>query len=129
VPHSGHAADDAAVWVHPTDQDKGLILGTNKKGGLHVYAFDGSSSGPSVYGTASTWSETGLTWNNRPARVGSATDTKGAVGANTWVEFNVTPLVTGNGSVSFNLVPNSTNGVDFFAREGTQKPELVITVQ
>jgi len=41
VPHRGDSADDPAIWVHPSKPDKGLILGTNKKGGLHVYDFDG----------------------------------------------------------------------------------------
>lgn len=41
VPSSGDAADDPAIWVHPTDADKSLILGTDKAGGLHVYDLDG----------------------------------------------------------------------------------------
>src|SRR5881628_2772938 len=42
VPHRGDAADDPAVWIHPTDREKSLILGTDKDGGLHVYNMDGS---------------------------------------------------------------------------------------
>jgi 3-phytase len=41
VPHGGDAADDPAIWIHPTDPAKSLILGTNKQGGLHVYDLDG----------------------------------------------------------------------------------------
>jgi 3-phytase len=41
VPTPGDAADDPAVWVHPTDPEKSLILGTDKGGGLHVYDADG----------------------------------------------------------------------------------------
>jgi 3-phytase len=42
VPHSGDAADDPAIWLHPTDPAKSLLLGTDKDGGLHVYNMDGS---------------------------------------------------------------------------------------
>jgi 3-phytase len=39
---NGDAADDPAVWVHPTDPSKSLILGTNKDVGVYVYGFDGA---------------------------------------------------------------------------------------
>ena len=37
----GDAADDPAVWVHPTQPERSLILGTNKRAGLHVYDLEG----------------------------------------------------------------------------------------
>jgi myo-inositol-hexaphosphate 3-phosphohydrolase len=43
VAGAGDAADDPAIWVHPTDPARSLILGTDKKGGLNVYALDGRS--------------------------------------------------------------------------------------
>jgi 3-phytase len=42
VPTDGDAADDPAIWIHPTDASRSLVLGTDKKGGLHTYALDGS---------------------------------------------------------------------------------------
>jgi len=42
VPSGGDAADDPALWVHPTDPEQSLLLGTDKQGGLHVYNLDGS---------------------------------------------------------------------------------------
>ncbi len=35
------AADDPAVWIHPSHPEMSLILGTNKKGGLAVYNLKG----------------------------------------------------------------------------------------
>jgi 3-phytase len=35
------AADDPAIWIHPSDPSKSLILGTNKKGGISVYNLHG----------------------------------------------------------------------------------------
>ncbi len=42
VPHGGDAADDPAIWIHPTAPELSLILGTDKQGGLHVYNLDGT---------------------------------------------------------------------------------------
>lgn len=38
----GDAADDPALWVHPTDASLSLILGTNKDEGLYVYDLAGT---------------------------------------------------------------------------------------
>lgn len=37
VPSSGDAADDIAIWVHPTQPQLSTIIGTDKIGGLAVY--------------------------------------------------------------------------------------------
>jgi 3-phytase len=41
APATGDAADDPAIWIHPSDATKSLILGTNKAGGLLVFGMDG----------------------------------------------------------------------------------------
>lgn len=41
VPHGGDAADDPAIWIHPTDPALSTIIGTNKQGGLAVYDLNG----------------------------------------------------------------------------------------
>jgi 3-phytase len=42
VANQGDAADDPAIWNHPLDPMLSLILGTDKKGGLHVYDLAGN---------------------------------------------------------------------------------------
>jgi 3-phytase len=37
----GDAADDPAIWIHPRDAARSLVLGTNKKQGLLVYDLQG----------------------------------------------------------------------------------------
>lgn len=37
--------DDPAIWIHPSDPALSLILGTNKKGGLHLFQLDGRQFG------------------------------------------------------------------------------------
>lgn len=41
VASANDAADDAAIWVHPTDPARSLIIGTDKKNGLDVYDLSG----------------------------------------------------------------------------------------
>lgn len=43
VPHPSDAADDVAIWVHPTDASLSTVLGTDKLegGGLGVYDLTG----------------------------------------------------------------------------------------
>lgn len=37
------AADDPAIWRHPTDQTKSLVVGTDKRAGIHVYDMRGKA--------------------------------------------------------------------------------------
>jgi len=71
------------------------VSGTVRGAKLRLYAYDGSSDGPALYSTGSSWSETGITWNNRPAVSGSALGDKGSVSDGAWVEYDVTPTVKG----------------------------------
>ncbi len=41
VPSGGDAADDPAIWLHPTDPASSTVIGTDKEGGLAVYDLDG----------------------------------------------------------------------------------------
>jgi len=42
VPNKGDAADDPAIWIHPTDPAQSVVIGTDKKGGLAVYDLAGN---------------------------------------------------------------------------------------
>jgi chitodextrinase len=105
-------------------------IGTIQSAKLRLYATNSSVDGPAVHKTATGWSESGLTWANKPAPVGAASDDKGAVPNSAWSEWNVTPLVTGNGQVSFVLSQPGTDGADFHSRETAtfdRRPQLVVT--
>jgi len=41
VDDEGDAADDIAIWIHPDDPSKSLIIGTSKKAGLYLYDLEG----------------------------------------------------------------------------------------
>lgn len=42
VPTGGDAADDAVVWIHPTDRTLSTVIGTDKDAGLAVYDLAGN---------------------------------------------------------------------------------------
>lgn len=42
VPTGEDAADDPAIWIHPTDTSLSVVIGTDKKGGLAVYDLSGA---------------------------------------------------------------------------------------
>jgi PKD repeat protein len=94
---------------------------------LRLWVTDASSTAGSAYLVASTWTETGITWNNAPAITGSALSTIGAAPLGTLVEFNVGAAITGNGTYSFAISGGSTDAVDFASRETANQPTLVIT--
>ena len=92
---------------------------------------DGTANGPAAYLADNTWTESGtggVTWNTQPALSSGAFDNKGALTTNTWVEYDVTALVTGNGTYTFALVADSTDGANFSSREGSNPPQLVVTL-
>jgi glucose/arabinose dehydrogenase len=103
-------------------------VGTISTARLRVYAWSGTADGPAVYSAGSSWTETGLTWANRLARTSGANDDKARITTNTWVEYNVKPLVTGSGTYTFVLAGTSTDGVDFYSRESSNanRPQLVL---
>jgi hypothetical protein len=96
---------------------------------LRLYVANGSSDGPAAFQVPdATWTETGITWNNRPA-LGVQLDDKPALATNTFTDYNVTAAVTGNGTYNFGLGPTpTTDGADFRSREaGANGPQLLVT--
>ncbi len=96
---------------------------------LRLFATTGSQDGLAVYITANDWTESGsggITWDTRPAHADQATDRLAVVASNTWIEFNVTAAIAGNGTYSFVLATDSTDGITFSSREGGHPPQLVL---
>lgn len=97
---------------------------------LRLFVTDKTGNGPQVFPSLSAWSETGITWNNRPVRTGAAADNLGPIPAGAYAEWDVTALVPGNGTYSFNLVADSSDGADFNSKEAaSNRPQLVIETE
>ena len=54
-------------------------------------------------------------------------ENKEAVEQGSWLEFDVTAAVTGDGTYSFALVADSEDEVTFSSREGAEPPQLIVT--
>lgn len=77
-----------------------------------------------------TWSEGTVTWNTAPAQDASTLTSIAATTANTWVEADLTPLITGDGTFSIRGSSTSSDGAAYNSKEAmTNKPDLVLTVQ
>ena len=105
------------------------LTGSVASAKLRLRATSGTADGPAVYGAGNSWTETGITWANRPSRATAAIADKGSIASGTVAEYDVTSYVNGNGTFSFDLGTGSTDGVDFYSREGSTKPQLVITTR
>jgi fibronectin type 3 domain-containing protein len=96
---------------------------------VRLFVTNASPVGGSVYRVASqSWSEN-VTWATAPAADPGALATTAKATVNTWMTFNVLPLVRGDGTYSVRLTSTSSDGVDYTSREGsaTQRPQLVVT--
>ena len=106
------------------------LSGSVQRALLRVYAYNGTVDGPAVYGAESSWSESAITWNSRPALTSGVVADVGALSsAGSWAEWDVTSLVAGNGTFSFAVRPTSSDGVDFYSRQSgntSLRPQLVV---
>ncbi|MFN8440360.1 MAG: DNRLRE domain-containing protein [Caldilineaceae bacterium] len=112
------------------------VTGVVQSAKIRLYVVDASPSAGSVYtasnnylSTTTPWVETGMNWNNAPTIGGAALSTVAAANLNTWVEFDVTTLVKGNGTYNLAIRNNSTNPVYYNSKEATSnRPTLVLQV-
>jgi hypothetical protein len=68
-----------------------------------------------------------LTWNNAPVVSGSPLSTAGGTTSSSWVEYDVTAAITGNGTYRFALISPSPDELVMNSKEAANnRPELVI---
>ena len=111
------------------------VTGTVQSAKLRLFVTDRSVDGGHLYevsnnflGTSTPWTESALTWNNAPAIAGTELQSVGATTLNTWVELDVSSVVTGNGTYSFGLTSPSTDSEYYSSKEGANPPQLVLTL-
>jgi hypothetical protein len=107
------------------------LVGKVQSAKLRLFATKATTSGPRAFATAGNWSELGLTWNNRPAASGPMLDDAGPIPDAGWVEWDVSPAITGAGPQSFLLSSTTSDAAKFEARESAEilrLPELVVTI-
>jgi hypothetical protein len=97
---------------------------------LHASAGNaGSPSGGTIRRVPTTdWSERKMTWRTQPVIDPRPLATLDAVTADTWYDIDVTAAVQGNGTVSFAVVSDSSDGAYYDSREaGDDGPRLVVS--
>ncbi len=103
------------------------LTGSVTKATLRVYSKTKSTAGYNVYMVSDTsWGETAITYNNAPS-VGSLEGSSGKFASGVWTTVDITPFVTGNGTISLALTGINSTAVSYVSREGgTNKPELEV---
>ena len=102
------------------------VSGTVTGARLRVYSTVGTTNGPKVYRTGAITSST--TWATRPAKLSGALADVGTVAAGSWTEYDVKAAVTGNGVVTFGLVPDYWDDQHINAMEASaNRPQLIVT--
>src|SRR5919108_713217 len=102
------------------------LPGQVEKATLRLFA-NSASAGHDVHSVAdNSWSESSLSFSNAPSFSEGAFGTALGVTAGNWTTVDVTPLVTGEGNVSFALDTLDSTSVNYSSREGANPPQLVI---
>ncbi len=102
------------------------VSGAISSATLRLYAVT-AGSGASARSTTLGWTETGITNANAPAYGVTPVSTVSNFTAGSWLSFNVTSLVTGNGTVAFAYTSASKTAISFASREDTaHAPQLIV---
>jgi len=107
--------------------DLSSLSGSVQSARLRLYCTDSGASGGSLHAVATGWTESGLTWNNRPSLPAASLGSLGAVSTSTWYEVDVTAAVQGPGPVALAIAGGTSNTVLYSSRQGAHPPELVVT--
>jgi chitodextrinase len=95
--------------------------GTITRVTLRIFANTGSSAGLGTRSVGGAWAESTLNYNNAPALAGNFGSSGPAV-AGTWLDMDVTALVTGNGDIDIGVV----TAISLASRESANAPQLVV---
>jgi hypothetical protein len=97
---------------------------------LRLYSQSGAPTTVSfpVNQVATTWNETGLTWNNQPA-LGPLLSTKTGLTNGAVNSFDLSNLITGNGTFAVAITSNNSTQRFISSKEATaaQRPQLALT--
>jgi fibronectin type 3 domain-containing protein len=103
------------------------VTGPVLRARLRIWVVAGSSTGFVTHPVAdSSWSETLTNWNNAPAIGSAVLSSSGATTVGTWVTVDITPLVTGNGTVTVALTSGGLSAASYGSRESSMAPQLLL---
>lgn len=103
-------------------------VGTISSAKLRLYVADTSAGPHTVKRVSNTsWGETSINWNNKPAVDGVLVATIGSASSGSWIELDITSVAQPNSTISLAIQPGSTDGLDLRSRNHTSnQPQVVI---
>ena len=96
---------------------------------LRLYCRDGSDAAPVVAAGRASWDEATVTWDTQPGHGEPVAGVSSSIEKDSFVDLDVTTLVGGNGTFTFQLIAQSPDGASFTSRESSaeaQRPRLVV---
>ena len=98
---------------------------------IRLYVTDESYFGGSFHKIPNnSWTENGVTWNNKPATDANSLFNFDAVSTGTWVEADLSSLVTtDNTTYGVMIKSNADDTARYGSRESATKPQLILGVQ
>lgn len=96
---------------------------------VRFYVSNSSKDGPKIYQTDANWAEATVTYKTKPAIMSQVLYDISQVSSGRYFEIDVSKIIKQNGDYSFIFKPDSSDGMDFYAREykdATRRPSLVI---
>jgi len=98
---------------------------------LRLFVADPSRSGGQLRRVLNnSWSENTITFNNAPVAETPVVVSRGAVGDNTFVEFDLFSVIKRDGTYSFRISTTASDGVIYASKESSvasRRPRLTIT--
>ncbi len=113
--------------------DLTALTGTVTEARLRIHVADTTDSKSPNGGTVArvndtTWTETGITYANRPTSWGSTVASIGAVARNTWVDIPVTAAVTAGAPLTLGIRSPNADGAYYDSRQtAATAPQLIVT--
>jgi len=100
------------------------LADTPTRATLRIFANSSNGTGIRVHSASTAWDEQTLTFASEPGYSGTVTDASGGISGGSWVELDVTPLVTGPGAYSFVVSTTSNSSISLASRESGNAPTL-----
>ena len=106
----------------------GIEMRSVQSATLRLFCTNKSDLGGDFQSVDNDWSEDTVTWDNAPHVDVEVIASLGPVARFTWVEVDLTSLITEDGTYSLRVMSPSRDGVDYRSKEKPEfAPELVIT--
>lgn len=97
---------------------------------LRLKVSNQSPYGGTFYSTSPNWSETKLDWNNKPAVI-SKVGSIGNAPDETFVEVDLTSLITADGTYALAVRTSNADGVHYYSSESVSanRPQVIVSVR